>query len=278
MLALCLQGCGPIDLDVSDSAGTSGGAGMVVDGRTMVVVVVNPVVNTLHAAGVPGELGEERDEIAVAVEAGGAAVAAGGLAVVEVPVGSLQLQVGPAVLGLAVKAEGDVIDAPIGFNGDAAAFFSNTPIRHAVGAEGSTRFAVGAMVEKIAAALNKEQAVVVLEAGVYRGDLVVRGEGVLLFGEGWAEHGVVIDGSLTVEGDDVRVRGVTITGSLRARGKKFGMSFSRVLGASEVEDGAGTFLRNIFCGEVSLEKSGGIMLDNFGLEPITQAPAGACSL
>ncbi len=89
---------------------------------------------------------------------------------------------------------------------------------------------------------------------------------------------MVIDGSVTVEGDKVRVRGVTVTGDLTTTGDKFGMSFSRVLGVTSVADGGGTLVRNAFCGSVDVKGSGGIFLDNFGLPPIEQPPAGACEL
>jgi len=276
-LIACLHACGPITLDVSDAAESTAGPEItpIPAGSAVVVVIVNPVVNSTHAGGVPGELGQLRDEIAVEAEPGGAAVTLDGLAVAELAPGSLELRVGAATLSLDVSAMGDIIDAPIAYDGASAAYFSNTPLRYPAGAATkATRLDPETPRAAIAAALAKDGAVVVLRPGVYAGDLAIEGHGVLLLGEGWTDHAAVIDGSLTADGDDVRVRGVTITGDLVSTGTKFAISFSRVLGATSVTADDGVFVRNIFCEATTIPAS--IALDNFGLGPIEEPPAGAC--
>ncbi|MBZ5708841.1 hypothetical protein [Nannocystis pusilla] len=280
LLAAAL-GCGDQHLDVStDTAGhTAGDTADVPAGSTVVVAVVNPVVNSPHNTGVPGELGDVRDGVDVDPEPGGAAVTVDGLAVADVPVASIDLHVGPATLGLDVDAAGDVYDAPIAFDGGATAYFANTPIRYAVGEGGGAIFfdpVTG--LSEIATTLEEDNVVVVLGPGVYVGDLVIKGTDVVVFGEGWGDYEVVIDGSVSAEGNGVRMRGVTITGDLAAKGNNFGISFSRVFGATSITGQAGAYLRNIFCGPTTVPSSNATLLDNYGVPPIEAPPPGQCEL
>jgi hypothetical protein len=176
-----------------------------------------------------------------------------------------------------VKAVGDVVDAPIALSGSTAAFFDATPIRYAVGKDsGAIFFAPGDPLSDIAARFAEDDRVVVLGPGIYKGDLTIDGKGVLLFGEGWAEHSVVIEGSITVNGEEVRLRGLTITGNLAAKGNNFGVSFSVVKGETNITGNAGAFVRNVFCGATTVPSSNATLLDNYGVEPIAALPAGAC--
>jgi hypothetical protein len=274
-------GCGDQYLNVStETAGhTAGDTADVPAGSTVVVAVINPVVNTPHNTGVPGELGDVREGIDVDPEPGGVAVTVDGLAVADVPVASIDLHVGPATLGLDVDAAGDVYDAPIAFDGTAAAYFANTPIRYAVGqGGGAIFFDPDSGLSEIATSLEEDDVVVVLRPGVYVGDLVIRGKGILLFGEGWGDHSVVIDGSVSADGNGVRLRGLTITGDLAAKGNNFGISFSRVFGTTSITGQAGAYLRNIFCGPTTVPSSNATLLDNYGVPPIEIPPPGQCEL
>lgn len=274
-------GCGEQHLDVStDTAGPpAGDTADVPAGSTVVVAVLNPVVNTPHNTGVPDELGDVREGIDVDPEPGDAAVTADGVAVAEVPVGPIDLHVGSATLGLDVVAAGDVFDAPIAFDGGGAAYFANTPIRYAVGeGGGAIFFDPETGLSEIASSLEEDNVVVVLRPGVYVGDLVIRGEGILLFGEGWGDYEVVIDGSVSANGNGVRLRGVTITGDLAAKGNNFGISFSRVFGTTSITGQAGAYLRNIFCGPTTVPSSNATLLDNYGVPPIEAPPPGQCEL
>lgn len=282
VLLLALPACGGPPPPGSTSAGATATAGDTADvpaGSTVVVAVVNPVVNTPHNTGTPSAYGDVREGIDVDPEPGGAAVTVDGLAVADVPVGSIDLFIGPAVLPLDVSAEGDVIDAAIAFRGDTAAYFANTPIRYSVAQDGgAVFFHPDDPFGEITGALGEDDAVVVLHPGVYVGDLVITGERVLLFGEGWSEYAVVIDGSVTANGNGVRLRGVTITGDLAAKGNNFGISFSRVLGTTNITGQAGAFLRNVFCGPTVVPSSNATLLDNYGVPPIATPPPGACDL
>lgn len=263
-------------------SGTSATAGDTADvpaGSTVVVAVVNPVVNSPHNTGVPGEFGDAREGVDIDPEPGGAAVTVDGLAVADVAVGPVDLHVGPVRLDLDVIAEGDVIDAPIAFDGGDAAYFANAPIRYPVGeGGGAIFFDPDVPLAELAATLTEDEVVIVLTPGVYVGDLVLKGREIVVFGEGWADHAVVIEGSVSAEGNGARVRGVTITGDLAARGNNFGISFSRVLGTTSITGSGGSFLRNTFCGTTVVPSSNATLLDNFGVPPIAAPPPGACTL
>jgi len=279
-VALCLHACTPVILDVSGmeadaEAGAEAGE-TIPAGSTVVVVLINPVVNEGHAGGTPGELGQVRDAVAIDPEPGGAAATVDGLAVAEVVAGSLVLRVGDATLSLDVPAEADLIDAPIAFDGEKAAYFSNTPIRHPTAA--AVRLTADVPAEDLAGSLAEDGAVVVLRAGVYPGDLVIAGDDVLLLGEGWTDAAAVIDGSVVVEGDRVRLRGLTIHGDLSARGDKIGVSFTRVLGVADLRSAGATFIRDVFCGGVSTTPKGAMLLENYGIAPLLVPPEGACDL
>lgn len=277
VLAAWVVACEPRELDVSSMAATAADvdAGLPV-GVTFLVAVVNPAVNTPHNTGVPGELGDGRDGIHIDPMPGGAAATVDGLALVEVPAASIDLFVGPAGLGLVVAASGEVIDAPIAFDGKAAAFFAATPIRYPLG--DAVFFDPTVSSAELEKALAGDRAVVVLRPGVYVGDLVITGRDVLVFGLGWSERAVVIEGSVTAEGKGVRLRGVTITGNLSSQAKGFGISFSRVLGATNVTGAGGAFLRNVFCGTTVVPSKSVLLLDNFGVPPLASPPLGACDL
>jgi hypothetical protein len=131
---------------------------------------------------------------------------------------------------------------------------------------------------EISATLEEDGVIVVLRPGVYVGDLVIKGRDVLIFGEGWADSAVVIDGSVAVEGNGGRIRGVTITGELASKGNDFGISFSRVLGTTSITGNGGVFLRNTFCGATVVPSSDATLLDNYGVAPIETPLPGACDL
>ncbi len=114
------------------------------------------------------------------------------------------------------------------------------------------------------------------EDGVHVGDLLIQADDVVVFGEGFAEHGVVVDGNVTVRGGNVRIRGVTITGDLIVEGNNFGMSFSVVKGTTQLNGQAISFLRNVFCNGASVPSSNAALYDNLGLDSGAPAPPDPC--
>jgi hypothetical protein len=269
--------CGDDSGSDGSGGGTSSGVGGadVVAGTTAIVAIVNPVVNDANAAAVPAELGTERASIAVDAEPGEDDVTdATGLALVEVPTGPIDLSVGDApALPHSVLAAGDVYDAAVAYDGAAAAFFPNTPIRYAVGSEsGAFFFDPDDAIDDIQARLGEDDVVVVLRPGTYTGSLDIRGRGAVLFGEGWSDRAVVIDGSVIANGEQVRLRGLTITGDLTSNGNGFGISFSVVRGGADIKGNGGAFLRNVFCGSATVPSSSATLLDNVGIAPSLTLP------
>jgi hypothetical protein len=246
-------------------------------GQTVIVAIVNPVVNDGHQNGVPDSLGDERDGVNVDAEPGGEDLSEDGIAVVDVAPGSIDLSVGEASLSVQVVAEGDVIDAPVAVTGDTGAFFDATPVRYAVGKDsGAWFFDPENELDEIRARLEEDDQVVVLGPGTYQGDLTISGSNVVIFGEGWSERAVTIDGSVLVQGTGVRLRGVTITGDLESRGNTLGISFSLVRGRTEIFGNASAFLVNVFCGGATVPSSNATLLENAGVAPITELPEGVC--
>ncbi|MDC3960542.1 hypothetical protein [Polyangium jinanense] len=246
-------------------------------GSTAFVAVINPVANTGHTTGTPAVTGDERDLIPVDAFPGSADTSESGIAVVGTGVGEVDVRIGDALLKHTVLAEGDVYDAPLGFDGANAETYPNTPIRYPVGANsGGFFFGPADILADVEAKLGVDDAVVVLRGGTYTGNLTITGKGVLLFGENFLENAVVINGSVTVNGEAVRLRGLTITGDLASKGNNFGISFSRVFGNTSITGNAGAFVRNVFCGTTVVPSSNATLLDNFGVEPIVTPPMGTC--
>ncbi len=260
-----------------DSVGETNDTADVLAGQTAIVAIVNPVVNTPHNTGVPGTLSDVTEGVLVDAEPGGDELTVDGLAVVRAEPGPVDVLFDGVGISHAVTAAGDVIDMPVGFNGDDVEYFDNTPIRYAVGeGSGALFFDDTHDLRDIEDALGEDEAIVVLGPGEYIGDIVITGERVLLFGEGWSDNSVLIDGSLTANGNGVRLRGLAITGDLAAKGNDFGISFSHVLGDTSITGQAGAFVRNVFCGETTVPSSNATLLDNYGVPPIEGLPPGIC--
>jgi hypothetical protein len=251
-------------------------------GSTAIVVVLNPVPNVGHSVSLPGITGSARDGVAVDASPGGEDLTSGtGIAVVGAEVGLTALRISdadaPPELALDVIATGDIYDVAVAFDGTTAEYFELTPIRYAVGqASGAIFVEPDTSITDIEAELEVDDAVVVLRPGIYSGDIEIRGRGVLLFGEGFSTSNVVIDGSIAALGEAVRLRGLTVEGDVTAAGNGFGMSFMEVRGSASITGNGGAFLRNVFCGQVNIPTSSAALLDNYGLEPLTSLPEGAC--
>jgi hypothetical protein len=55
-------------------------------------------------------------------------------------------------------------------------------------------------------------------------------------------------------------------------GNQFGMAFTIVRGSTSITGNAAAFLRNSFCGAVTVPSSNASLLDNEGLDPLPQDP------
>lgn len=276
-------GCGDDGGGGTGGAGASGstgaGAADTAAGSTVLVALVNPIVNEGNETEVPAELGDERQGLSVDAEPGGDDVTDdAGLAVVEVAEGALALTIGGApALDHTVVAKGDLYDAAIAYDDSGSAFFENTPVRYAVGVDaGAILYTIDDELTEIESSLSTAGTVVVLRPGTYVGDLSITGDGVVLFGEGWSERAVVIEGHVTALGEGVRLRGLTITGDLTANSDEFGISFSVVHGETSIPGDGGAYLRNVFCGATTVPSSSATLLDNAGVPPIEELPTSIC--
>jgi hypothetical protein len=271
MAALAALGCSGGD-EAAPIDGPPTGQGSL----TSLVAIINPVVNLGHAKHIPFEMGSERDGIPIDASPGSASTFHEGIAKVYTGTGFIELRIGNARIGYSVPMAGDAHDAIFGYNGSSVSFYQNGLVRHPVGeAAGAVSFGPTDALATIQAELAKADRVVVLRAGIYKGDLTIDGVAAMLCGEDFADNAVVIDGSVTVSGSRVRLRGLTITGDLVAKARDFGMNLSKVEGSTTITGDAPQLVRNVFCSVAELQTSNATLLDNFGLAPAA-APAGAC--
>src|SRR5690606_36549975 len=125
-------------------------------------------------------------------------------------------------------------------------------------------------------ALSTDRTLVFFEAGVHVGDRVIEGEDVILYGNNFDGEPAVVDGNVALRGGHVRIRAVTIAGSLTVFGNNFGMSFSVVEGQTQLNGQAISFLRNVFCQGANVPSSNAALYDNQGLPPFAAPPAPTC--
>lgn len=71
---------------------------------------------------------------------------------------------------------------------------------------------------------------------------------------------------------------MTITGDLSATGDKFGVSFTHVLGVTNLESAGGIYIHDVFCVGVPTMPEGAILLENYGIAPLMDPPQGACDI
>lgn len=272
-ISLIAVACGDSEKTPNDDSGADQSFG-----DTALVTVVNPIENEGHTGDAPAAHDTTREGISVDAEPGDSAMTdATGLAVLDdVGEGELSLTFGgrPS-MPFSVLGEGDVYDLAVGYDGSAVEIFPNFPIRYAVG---GTIIELGsdADADEVAEALGTDDSIVFFRTGSHVGDLTITGENVIFFGEGFAEREVVIDGSILVSGGNVRIRGFTVTGDVVVNGNTFGMAYSIVRGRTDIRGNAVAFLRNTFCGAVSVPSSSASLLDNRGMAPLEEVTAAEC--
>jgi hypothetical protein len=242
-------------------------------GETTIVAVVNPVPNQGNTAPLPAaHTPALRADVPIDADPGGQAVTnATGLGVVQgLDAGPLDLLFGPApgaALPFTVVRDGDVYDLAVGYDGTNVQAIQNFPIRYPIASD-IIQIGATATPRDLAGALETNGTTVVVSMGRYVGDLTITGDDVLFFGEGFTERAVVIDGSVRVRGTGVRIRGFTITGDLIVEGNLFGMGFTVVQGSTDIRGNAVAFLRNAFCGDVTVPSSSASLFDNEGMPPL----------
>ncbi len=243
-------------------------------GSTALVTVVNPQVNDGNTTAIPESAAIVREGVGVDVDPGSAATTdATGMAVIDdVATGEIDVLFdGGAALPLTILANGDVYDLAVGYDGSEVTAYPNFPIRYGVGGD-IVVFSSNANPDAVTDALSTNGNIVFFRNGTFLGDLLITGDDVIFFGEGFTERQVLIDGSVTDRGTGVRIRGFTVTGSVTVQGNDFGMAFTVVKGETQILGNAVAFLRNAFCGSVIVPSSNATLLDNEGMAPLPDPP------
>ncbi|MCH7995294.1 MAG: hypothetical protein IIB57_12745 [Planctomycetes bacterium] len=235
-------------------------------------------MNDGNTTAIPDSAAIVREGIRVDVDPGDAAITdAIGMAVIDdVAAGEVDVLFGAeASLPLSILAAGDVYDLAVAYDGSEVTAYPNFPIRYGVGGD-IVVFNSNANPDAVADALSTNGNIVFFRNGTFLGDLLITGDDVIFFGEGFTERQVLIDGSVTVRGTGVRIRGFTVTGSVTVLGNDFGMAFTVVQGETQILGNAVAFLRNAFCGSVTVPSSNATLLDNEGMAPLPDPPQELC--
>jgi len=259
-------------------AGACDGEGSGIDptdvrfGETVLLVIVNPVVNDANRGLVPTP-GLVRAGVEVRSDDGpsgmtgpdGIAVLArlsSGVRTIEVEGGgiaaSFQLLVGRGALReVALAAEGQRAEVMV----DA----SYSP-------EGIVEVSPETPTAEINAALHVDDGLVFLTAGTYPGDLDVSASRATVISEGILGGKVTLQGNVTISGASSRIRGARVMGNLSIRAGDTGLSFSRVDGMATAAGGNMTLLANAFCGTAAITGSVSYVVGNSGIAPTTACP------
>lgn len=240
-------------------------------GDTVLIVIVNPLVNDANAEAVP-EPGATREGIRLTSDDGVSAVTnAEGIAVLgPLTPGGRTITAAEGDVSATFTAtlgDGELLELALALEGTRAEVMVELDYMTDRVAEVTTAMSPS----EVNDALAVSDSVVFFRGGQYAGDLDFSGSRVTLFGEGMLGGEVVLDGDVTISGSNSRIRGTTITGDLTIPASGVGVSFSRVEGATTAEGSDGTYLANGFCGTANVGGSGSFALGNAGL-----APAGAC--
>lgn len=229
---------------------------------TSAVVLVNPVINQGSSTSV--EVGTQRAYVEVAVaDLEPVSTDPTGLAVVrDIPTGTIPFEFETGSTEVNVQQEKELYDVVVAVrdNGVEQIF---PAVRYPIGGE-VIFLQPGDDIEQAA---EEDGAIIVLEEGVYSGDVEIRSEGVLIFGEWSAETGPlsVIDGNVSVFGGEVRMRGVDIDGNVSSAANGFSLAFSEV-DSSEITGNGVTLLRNTFTGSnITVPSSSSVLVDNEGI-------------
>jgi len=241
-------------------------------GDTVLVVVVNPVVNDANSKSVPtpgtaqaGVTLTSDDEATATTDARGIAV----LGPLTPGARTITLS-GAGLTGSfsVMMADGVLRELALAADGSSASIMVEIDYKSDQITEISPMMSNAAVND----ALKVSDRVVFFAGGTYDGDLDFSGSRITLFGEGVLGGEVVINGNVNVSGSDSRIRGTQITGNLTIPASGVGLSFSQVDGSTESEGSDATYLANALCGSVNLTGSGTIVVGNAGAPPVTECP------
>ena len=226
---------------------------------TSAVVIVNPKINE----GSTTTIGSGTQREGVSIKAGDltpVTTDATGLAVIKnLPTGTVPVLFPNQTINLNVVQEKELYDMVVSYTANGTAEII-----------GAVRYPLGGTIvtvkpgDNLATAVSTDGAIVFLEPGVYEGDLEITAEGVLLFGTWDAKEGSqsVINGSLSVKGGNVRMRGVTVAETITVNANGFSAAFCEFNNAN-ITGNTVSLLRNKFTGtSVTVPSSSAVLLDN----------------
>ena len=245
--------CGDDDTPAPDAAGSDFGS------ITSAVVIVNPKINEGSTTTV--QSGTQREDVSIkAGDLAAVSTDATGLAIIKgMSVGTVPLQFSSGSININVVQEKELYDVVVSYTSSGV-----TEIISAV------RYPIGGTIinvnpgDDLNAALTEDGSIVLMAPGTYDGDVIINAEGVLLFGS-WNEtegSESVINGTLTVNGGNVRMRGVTVNDLTTVKANGFSAAFSEFNNAN-ISGNSVSLIRNIFNGtDISVPSSSAVLLDN----------------
>ena len=257
--SLFLTSCGDdeSDMDPDLSAG-----GMNFGKVTSAVVVVNPVINQGSSTTVSSGAGRSGLNVQIG-ELPAASTDATGLAVINnIPTGSHSLKFQNGSLAFNVVNQGELYDMIVSYT-DGVAYI--VPV---------IRYPIGGTVtvlnpgDDINSAVSEDNAVILLNKGIYTGDILVTGENVLIFGTWAPAEGPqsIIEGNITFNGGSGRIRGLQVNKTVTVNANSFSAAFSTFNNA-ELKGNSMVLLRNKFIGaSVTVPSSSAVLVDNIGIQ------------
>lgn len=245
----------------------------VVLGETTLVVIVNPRLNDLNSASVPPP-GSSRQGVKVSVEGGPSATTdAEGVAVLpRVASGQLTLRFSGSSAPLSVNiVEKELLELAVSMTDASARVMAEN--RYPFGGQ-VVEVTPTMSITEVNQALNGSNKIVLFRGGTYTGDIQFNGSNVVLFGEGANGGRVTLQGNVTLNGSNSRIRGARVTGQLSLYGSGNGLTFSQVVGKSLSDGSDGVFIGNRLCGEVLLTGGNLKVLENAGGAPLPRPTTG----
>jgi hypothetical protein len=241
-------------------------------GETTFVVVVNPSINDLNDRTVP-QPGAVRDGVTATARPISATTGPLGIAVLRaVDAGNVDLTLSgqgiDGVVATSIQAR-DLVEIAVAADDDGVAEMIRIVYRF--GGE-VIELHSDDPIDAVNDALSGSDRIVLLDGGVYSGNLEFSGSNVTLFGAGASGGEVTIVGDVTVSGSGNRIRGTRIEGDVDLSGSDAGISFSTIDGQVQVSGSDSVLLESVFCGAVDISGSGTTVLGNRGLDGDDEPP------
>ncbi|QCK15241.1 hypothetical protein DCC35_11030 [Mangrovivirga cuniculi] len=257
LLILIITSCSSDDEGQTPNAGGSD-FGQI----TSAVIIVNPVINEGSTTTIKSAT--QRDSVLITTSgAPNETTDSTGVAVIKgLPTGTNTLEFPTGNTGFDVIQEKELYDVVVSYT-DTGVVQIIPPVRYPIG--GDVIFVNNAT--ELTNAVSKDNSIVFMNPGIYEGDISIPATDVIIFGYWDQEEGSqsIITGNVTVNGSNVRMRGVTVNGFTTTNGNQFSASFCEFNNANISGNGI-SLIRNIFNGtDVTVPSGNAVLLDNYNL-------------